>query len=234
LLSADELSVHAAASLTDAIQEIARNFENKTKAQVVLNLGASNIIARQIQEGAPADIFFSADEAKMDDLQKSRLIDAATRKSLLSNRLVIVIPLESNLRFHSAMDLETVTGNIVLADPEVVPAGIYSKQYLLKIGLWVKIVNRIVPAENVRAALAAIESGNGEAGIVYKTDARISKKVKIAFEVLAAEGPKISYPVAIVSGTSKRQLAEKFLEYLESNEATEIFRKYGFIVLERS
>lgn len=230
-VAAEELFVHAAASLTDAIQEIARNFENKTGAQVVLNLGASNILARQIQEGAPADVFFSADETKMDALQKSNLIDPATRKSLLSNTLVIVVPLESTLRFQSALDLGKVEGSIVLADPEVVPAGIYAKQYLTKIGIWQGILARIVPAENVKAALAAIESGNGDAGIVYKTDAKISKKVKIVFEVPRKEGPKISYPVAVVRETSKRILALAFLTYLESEEAIKIFRKYGFVTL---
>lgn len=200
-------------------------------AHVILNLGASNILARQIQEGAPADVFFSADETKMDELQKSNLIDPATRKSLLSNTLVIVVPLESTLRFQSALDLGKVEGSIVLGDPEVVPAGMYAKEYLTKIGIWQGILARIVPVENVRAALAAIESGNGDAGIVYKTDARISKKVKIVFEVPRKEGPKISYPVAVVRETSKRKLALTFLQYLESEETIKIFRKYGFVIL---
>lgn len=229
--AAEELFVHAAASLTDAMNEIATGFENKTGTRVVLNLGASNILARQIEEGAPADIFFSADEIKMDELEKADLIDPESRKSLLSNTLVIVVPLESMLVFHSPMDLEKVEGNIVMADPEVVPAGIYAKEYLKKIGIWQKILARIVAAENVRAALAAIEAGNGEAGIVYKTDARISKKVKVAFEVPWKDGPKISYPVALTRETSKRKLALEFLKYLESEQAIKIFKKFGFVVL---
>jgi len=228
-----EIDVFAAASLTDALQEIAAAYEKSGGDKVVLNLGASSILARQIQEGAPGDLFFSADEAKMDLLENQGLVLAGTRRSLLSNTLVVVVPLDSNLEIESARDLATSKVRaLAVAEPQSVPAGIYTKEYLSSQRLWSQILDKIVPTENVRAALSAVESGNVDAGIVYKTDAAISRKVKIAYEVPAAEGPKISYPVAVLAG-SKGQAARKLLAYLESPAALDVFRRYGFLVTSR-
>ncbi|MCI0613286.1 molybdate ABC transporter substrate-binding protein, partial [bacterium] len=190
---------------------------------------ASSVLARQIEEGAPADIFFSADEAKMDSLQKKKLIVPETRKSLLSNILVIVVPEDSKLKLSSAKDLLNVKGYIAIAEPKTVPAGIYAKEYLNKIGIWSKIIDHLVPTENVRAALLAVELGNADAGIVYKTDAEISKKTKVGFEVPVQEGSKISYPVAVVSTSKNIDVAKKALSYIESANALEIFKKYKFL-----
>jgi len=231
---AAEISVFAAASLTDALQEIATAYEGESGDKVLLNLAASSTLARQIQEGAPADLFFSADEAKMDSLEKQGLILRETRRSLLSNTLVVVVPADSNLEIRSARDLATPKVRaLALAEPQSVPAGIYAKEYLRSQKLWSKVIDRIVPTENVRAALSAVESGNVDAGIVYKTDAAISKKVKIAFEVPAAEGPKISYPVAVLAGSQGQAAARKLLAYLESPAALDVFRRYGFLVASR-
>jgi len=227
-----ELQVFAAASLTDALQEIAANYEQESGDKVLLNLGASSTLARQIQEGAPADLFFSADEARMDSLVKTKLVLPDTRTSLLSNTLVVVVPADSDLRIGSAQDLASPRIRaLALAEPQSVPAGIYARQYLRSVRLWGRVIDRVVPTENVRAALAAVESGNVDAGIVYKTDAQISKKVKIAFEVPRAEGPKISYPVAVVAGSGQRDAARRLLAYLESPAALNVFRRYGFLTV---
>lgn len=230
-LAAAELNVFAAASLTDALQEIAPSYEASTGDKIVLNLGASSTLARQIQEGAPADLFLSADEEKMNSLEKRRLLLAGTRKSVLSNTLAVVVPTDSRLKISRIADLAAPSIRaIALAEPQSVPAGIYAKEYLRKQGLWNKVIDRVVPTENVRAALAAVESGNVDAGIVYKTDAGISKKVRVAFEVPRAEGPVISYPFAVLAGSSRQEAARKLLAYLQSPAALDVFRKYGFLL----
>lgn len=231
--TAVEINVFAAASLTDALKEIAANFEKASANKIVFNFGASSTLARQIDEGAPADIFFSADEAKMDGLQKSGLIVNETRKRRLSNSLVVVIPSDSSLVLRSPSDLTNASiRRIALADPAVVPAGVYSRLYLEKLGIWSVLKPKVVPTENVRGALAAVASGDVEAGMVYKTDAAISRKVKIACEVPRADGPDISYPVALMKDSSHPDAARKFLEYLESPAAGKVFKEFGFIVRE--
>ncbi len=228
---AAEVSVFAAASLSDALKELAAQHQKATGDTVSLNLAASSTLARQIKEGAPADLFFSADEAKMDDLAKAGLIEPATRQSLLGNTLVIVVPTDSSLALKSAKDLAVPeVKHLALAEPQTVPAGIYAKEYLQKAGLWDSVSGKVVAMENVRAALAAVESGNAEAGIVYKTDALISKKVKVAHEISATEGPRISYPVALVKGGKNSAGAAKFLTLLTSAEGKAVFAKYGFLV----
>jgi molybdate transport system substrate-binding protein len=229
--AAVELSVSAAASLTDALKEIAPIYEKASGEKVALNLGASSMLARQIQEGAPADVFFSADEAKMGTLEKAGLLLPGTRRSLLSNILVVVVAADGALPISSAKDLTSPRVRaLALADPRAVPAGIYAKEWLTKAGVWTELVARVVPAENVRAALAAVEAGNVEAGIVYKTDALISKKVRVAFEVPPSEGPDISYPVAALAQSRRPDAARRFLAVLESPEARAVFERYGFAV----
>ncbi len=229
-LRAADLNVFAAASLSEALKEITKTYEPASGDKLIFNLGASSALARQIKEGAPADVFFSADEAKMDDLAKSGLIINDTRHSLLSNTLVIVINAEGGAAIAAPADLvKPGIGRIALAEPQTVPAGIYAKAYLQKIDLWKMIIDKIVPTENVRACLAAVESGNVDAGIVYKTDALISKKVKIGYEVTVEQGPVISYPLAVVQGSKSPDAARKFAAYLGSAEAQTVFRKYGFL-----
>jgi len=225
-----EINVYAAASLTDAMMEIAANYEKQSGDKITFNFAASSLLARQITEGAPADIFFSADEAKMDDLQRAGLIMTETRRDLLSNSLVIVVPNESKLTIESPDELVTKAQKIAIADPRAVPAGIYTKEYLSGLGLWNKLESKIVPTENVRAALAAVESGNVDAGFVYKTDANISKKVRIAFSVPVEIGPTIRYPIAIIKEAKNTSGAEEFMRYLESDSAQKLFERYGFIV----
>jgi molybdate transport system substrate-binding protein len=230
-LKATTINVFAAASLTESLKEIAAAYEKQTGDKVVFNFGASSFLARQIEEGAPADIFFSADEAKMDGLETMGLIVKDTRKSRLSNSLVIVVAGEKGVAVANPKDLATdKVKRLALAEPRTVPAGIYAKEYLQKQNLWTALEPKVVPTENVRAALAAVEAGNAEAGIVYKTDAGISRKVKIAYEVPLSDSPAISYPMAIVKEARELEAAKRFLKHLESEEAGRIFEKFGFIV----
>jgi molybdate transport system substrate-binding protein len=229
-LKADEVEVFAAASLTDALKEIAANYEQAGGDKVVFNFAASNTLEMQIKAGAPADLFFSADEAKMDDLEKQGLLAKAARKDLLSNSLVIIVPADSTLTLTSAAQLaDPKIKSISLGETKSVPAGIYAKAYLQKIGIWDQVSPRVIPMENVRAALAAVETGNADAGIVYKTDALHSKKVKAAFEVPVADGPAIAYPAALVEGSKHAAAAKKFLDYLGEPSSLKVFEKYGFI-----
>lgn len=230
-LAGAELHVSAAASLCDALQEIASAYRKATGEQLVLNLGASSTLARQIQAGAPADLFLSADEEKMDALEREKLLLSGTRRSVLSNTLVVVVPADSRLKISGPADLAAVKA-LALAEPKTVPAGIYARKYLEKMGLWEQISGRVVPTENVRAALAAVESGNVDAGIVYKTDAGISKKVRIAYEVPRIDAPAISYPFAVLAESGRKEAARRLLDYLGSPPALAVFRKHGFLILD--
>ena len=228
---AAQVTVFAAASLTDSLKEIAAAYEKQSGDKIIFNLGASSTLARQIEEGAPADIFFSADEAKMDGFEQKGLILRGTRRSRLSNSLVIVVAAEKGAAIDKPKDLATdKVKRLALAEPKSVPAGIYAREYLQKQNLWSAVESKVVPTENVRAALAAVESGNVEAGIVYKTDAGISPKVKVAYEIPAQEGAGISYPMAVVKETKQPEAAQKFLQYLDSNDAAKVFEKFGFII----
>jgi molybdate transport system substrate-binding protein len=231
-IHANEINVFAAASLTDSLKQVAADYEQKSGDKIVFNFAASSLLARQIMEGAPADVFFSADEAKMDALAKKDLVVTETRKSRLSNTLVIVVAADSTLKISSVSELTNVNiKHIALADPKAVPAGIYAREYLEKKKLWPAVEAKVIPTENVRAALAAVESGNVEVGMVYKTDAAISKKVRVACEISTDEGPVISYPVAVMKESRSIPSARKFVEYIDSPDAARIFQSYGFIIL---
>jgi molybdate transport system substrate-binding protein len=228
LRSAD-FTVFAAASLSDALKEIAATYEATSGDKVHFNLAASSLLARQIKEGAPADVFFSADEAKMDDLAKAGLLAAGTRHSLLSNTLVIVVPAGTTTAADGPAYLITAAvRHLALGETRSVPAGIYARQWLEKTGLWPQVEAKVVAVENVRACLAAVESGNADAGIVYRTDALLSKKVRIIHEVADTDGPKISYPVAVLKDSKQVEAAGKFATYLASPAALAVFARYGF------
>ncbi len=227
-----EITVFAAASLTDSLKQIGADYSRQAGHKVVFNFAASSTLARQIEAGAPADIFFSADEAQMQRLEKHGLIISETRRNRLGNSLVIVVAADSSLVIRSPADLtDDKIKHLALADPKAVPAGVYSKKYLEKLNLWRDIAPKVVPTENVRGALAAVESGNVEAGMVYKTDAAISKKVKVAFEIPRADGPDITYPMAVVKDSKQADSASAFMKYLDGDDAARVFEQFGFIVL---
>ena len=226
-LHAEELFVSAAASLTDALKEIGAKFEKESNTKVVFNFGASSMLARQIEEGAPADIFFSADEAQMNRIQNK--IAPATRCDLLTNVLVVIAGKDSAQKLSQLSDLaKPEVTRIGIADPRAVPAGVYAKQVLTQAKLWEKIEPKIAPTENVRATLAVVEAGNADAGFVYKTDAMISGKVRVALEIPSKFAPKIVYPAAIVAGSRHQDQAQRFLAFLKTEEAGQIFRRSGF------
>ncbi len=230
---ADEILVAAAASLTDALKAIGATYETKSKNKVSFTFGASSGLARQIEEGAPVDIFVSADLAQMDYLERNGRLEPGTRKNLLSNQLVMIVPADSPIAIASPKDLlNPAVKRIALAEPSSVPAGVYSKKYLQDENLWDKVARKVIPVLDVRATLASVESGNVEAGFVYKTDAALSKKVKIVYEVPVDRGPRIIYPVAILRDSKKQQAAHDFMNTLLNRASKDVFKKYGFAVLD--
>ena len=232
-VGAGEIIVSAAASLTDALTEIGKTYEVKSRNRVSFNFGASSNLARQIEEGAPADLFFSADLEKMENLKKQRRIEDSSWRNLLSNRLVIVVSKNSTLTIKSPRDLlRGEVKRIALGEPSSVPVGIYTRKYLEEEGVWERIKSKLIPVMNVRATLAAVESGNVDVGFIYKTDAVISHRVTIVYEVPREKGPKIIYPVGLVRESKKKEGANDFLKFLLSETGKGIFRKYGFIILE--
>jgi molybdate transport system substrate-binding protein len=224
----EEILVFAAASLTESMQDLGRAYEAKTGQKVTFSFGGSSDLARQIQAGAPADVFFSADTAKMDALEKAGLVKAGDRREFLSNALVVVVPADSTAKIASANDLLNLP-KIALADPAAVPVGVYAKKWLTGLGLWEKLEPKILPTLDVRASLAAVESGGVPAAIVYQTDAAIAKKSKIAFVV--KDGPPILYSVAPVSTGKNPSGARAFVEFLEGPMGREEFGKRGFLVV---
>jgi len=220
-----ETLVFGAASLTESLQDLGKTFEKKTGDRVIFSFGGSSDLARQIQAGAPADAFFSADTAKMDALEKAGLVRHGDRREFLSNSLVVVVPISSRLEIHSAADLAGLP-RLALADPAAVPVGVYAKKWLNGLGLWERIEPKIVPTLDVRASIAAIESEAVPAAIVYRTDAAISKSVRIAFEV--RNGPEILYSLALLAASKHRAEAEAFVDFITSDAGRAVFRSRGF------
>jgi molybdate transport system substrate-binding protein len=226
-----EVHVYAAASLTDALQEIATVYEKTSSDRIVFQFAASSILARQIEQGAPADLFLSADELKMDALAAKGLIDRASRVSVLSNTLVIVVPSTGAQHLTRPRDLtERRFASIAVAEPSTVPAGIYARTWLTRLGFWKAIAPKVVPTDNVRAALAAVASGNVDAAIVYRSDMVGATRVRIAYAVPRLEGPAISYPFAAVAGSEHPAEAKRFLAYLRTKAARDVFVRHGFLV----
>ena len=231
-VQAAEVRVFAAASLTDALQEVARVHVSMTADKVLFNFGASSILARQIEAGAPADLFLSADEEKMDRLARRGRIDARTRVSVLSNALVVVVPARGGTNITDPRQLaQPMIRSVALAEPSSVPAGIYARQWLERLGLWNALAPKVVSTENVRGALAAVVAGNVDAAVVYRTDARISKHVRVAYAVPRDAAPRISYPFAVVADAENAQAARRFLAFLRSKPALDIFARHGFDVV---
>jgi len=229
LAPAATVTVFAAASLTDALKELAADYEHQSGDTIVFNFAASGVLSRQIEAGAPADLIFFADEAHADVLEQKGLLLSGSRQDVLANSLVIITPPE-----HAAMVSPTELTNVVyqhvaLGDVKTVPCGAYAKIYLTQQGLWPAIIPKVILFENVRAVLAAVETGNVDAGVVYATDAEISKKVKVAYAIPVADGPKVNYPLALLKEAPEPVAAQKFATFLESGVAATRFKKYGFL-----
>ncbi len=227
---AAEINVFAAASLSDVFTELAPQFTAATGHTLRFNFGASGALARQIKEGAPADAIFSADELRVDQLEKAGLLLPGTRRTLLANSLVVVVGIEGAAPVSTLADLaKPGVRRIAIGEPATVPVGTYTKEHLQKTKLWSQVIDKCVPLDNVRAVLAAVESGNADAGFVYKTDALISKKVRIAVEIPRETGPSITYPGAVLKDARQPAAASAFLDWLAGPTAQTAFAKYGFV-----
>ena len=230
LAAGAELNVFAAASLSDAFKELAPQFQAATGHTLRCNFGASGTLARQIKEGAPADVIFSADELRVDQLEKAGLLLPGTRKTILANTLVLVVAADGGAPVATLADLTKADiRRVAIGEPATVPAGTYAKEYLQKLNLWQPLLEKLVPLDTVRAVLAAVEAGNAEAGFVYQTDALISNKVKIAVAVSRAAGPQITYPVAVLKDARSPEAARALVAFLAGSEAQKVFAKFGFL-----
>jgi len=222
--------VLAAASLQDALTEAAKAWTAQGHQPPTLSFAASSALARQVESGAPADLFVSADEDWMDKLAAKGLIDPASRASFLSNRLVLIAPAASTTALTIAPGFPIAAalgdGRLALADPAAVPAGKYAKAAFEHLRVWDDVKDRIAAAENVRAALALVERGEAPLGIVYETDARASAKVRVVAIFPADSHPPVTYPVARLTGSTAVE-AEAFRVWL-TTDAAPVFRRYGF------
>lgn len=222
--------VFAAASLTNALDEIRARFTEETGIAVQTSYGSSSTLARQIEKGAPADVFLSADVKWGDHLSDNGLV--AQRRDLLGNRLVLIVPKDSTLTLRRPADLLTAgVDHLALGDPDSVPAGQYAKQAFKKLGLWDQLRAKVAAAEDVRHALAFVETGAAAAGVVYATDAAISKKVRVAFEIPESLTGPVRYPLVLLQSARNSDAAKSFYRYLASRDAASVFRKHGFTIL---
>lgn len=225
--------VLAAASLQEALSDAAKVWTGKRHAAPVLSFAASSALARQIEAGAPADLFISADEEWMDYVAGKQLLRPGTRATFLTNRLVLIAPVSSNARLTIGRNFPLARalgdGRLAMADPESVPAGKYGKAALTALGVWSGVEGKIARAENVRAALALVERGEAPLGIVYATDARASARVRIVGTFPASSHSPITYPIAVLK-TATNPEAEGFRRFLLSREGKAIFARRGFVV----
>lgn len=231
---ADEgkITVFAAASLTNAMQDIAVVYKKEKNVDVVSSFASSSTLARQIEAGAPADLFISADQKWMDYAVDKKAVDAASRVTLLGNSLVVVAP-KASAQGEVAINKETPWssllkgGRLAVGDPEHVPAGIYAKEALQKLGAWETLAPELAPAEDVRGALALVARNEAPLGIVYGSDAVAEKGVKVVGTFPEDSHKKVEYPVAIIDG-HKNATVSAFYDYLKGPQASAIFKRYGF------
>ncbi len=229
----DKLIVFAAASLTEALNEIGDAFAKTGKPRPVFSYAASSALARQIENGAPAGLFVSADEEWMDYLAQRKLIIPETRTSFLGNTLVLITPADRphQVTIGPGFDLAALlgAGKLALADPENVPAGRYAKAALENLKVWSPVESHVVRGDSVRGALALVERGEATAGIVYGTDAALTKKVAVAGIFPEGSHPPISYPLAVV-GAHDTAAARAFRDFLLGETAKVVYRQHGFAV----
>jgi molybdate transport system substrate-binding protein len=222
------ITVSAAASLTDVLTDLGKRFEASTGERVRINAAASNTLARQIAEGAPVDLFISADEAQMAAAERSGRIVKESRVPLVTNQLVIVVPNDTRDAIDNPSGLASArVRRVAMGQPDSVPAGVYGRRWLEKLGLWASVQPKAVPMATVRAALAAVREGRVDAGIVYATDALTTRGVRIVYRVPVSDGPRIVYPAAVVAGANEAS-ARRFLTFLQSTEARRVFEAAGF------
>jgi molybdate transport system substrate-binding protein len=230
--AADEVTVFAAASLKNALDDVVAAYQAKTGKTMLISYAASSALAKQIEAGAPADIFFSADLAWMDYLQERGLIRSDTRHTLLGNEIVLVAPTDSGVTatIAAGMDLAGLLGpdgRLAMANVDSVPAGRYGKAALEALGIWPSVADRIVQADNVRSALAFVAEGEAPLGIVYRTDANSEPKVRVVGTFPPDSHPPILYPVAITASSTDED-ARAFFDFMRSETARPAYEKQGF------
>jgi molybdate transport system substrate-binding protein len=237
----ESITVSAAISLKDALDELGPIFQVQQHRKnggngtaVTYNYGGSGTLARQIEQGAPVDVFFSAAEKQMDELAAQNLIVADTRRDLVGNALVLIAPAQS-ADPHSFQDLTGLAvKTIALGETSTVPAGMYARQTLEHLGLFAAVEKKIVYAKDVRAVLTYVETGNADAGLVYQTDANTSKKIRVVAIAPADSHDPILYPAAVLRDSKDKAAARAFLEFLQGPDARAVFQKYGFTAAEKS
>ncbi len=235
LAQAEDVTVFAAPSLKNALDDVAAAYKADTGKAVVISYAASNALARQIEEGAPADIFFSADLAWMDYLDERSLIRNDTRQTLLGNEIVLVAPADSSasITLGPGADVAALLGEdgrLAMANVDSVPAGKYGKAALEALGIWPGVADRVVQAENVRAALAFVATGEAPLGIVYRTDANSEPRVKSIAAFPADSHPPIVYPVAVTAASTNPD-AQGFFDYMRSDRARPAYERQGFTIV---
>ncbi|WEG12374.1 molybdate ABC transporter substrate-binding protein [Pullulanibacillus sp. KACC 23026] len=224
-----ELTISAAASMQDALNEVKDAYEKTSPNKLVINFGSSGTLETQIEQGAPVDLFLSAAEDNMKALSDKGLIDPTHETDLLKNDLVLIVPKTSSLSIKSLDDLKSDSVKKVgIGIPDSVPAGAYAKEALTNTKDWDAVQPKLVQGKDVRQVLDYVETGNVEAGIVYRTDALISSKVKIAATIPDSEHSPIVYPVGIIKDSKHAKAAQDFYKFLQTDQAGKIFEKYGF------
>lgn len=223
------LTISVAASLTDAMQAIGPLYQQENQGvKIDYNFASSGSLQRQIEQGAPVDLFISAASKQMDALQAKGLIISETRKNILRNAIVAIVPLSST----DISELQDLTSSkvqkLAIGEPESVPAGRYAREVLIGLGMYDRLKEKIIFAKDVRQVLAYVETGNVEAGIVYQTDAKISDKVKIVAIAPSSSHAPVLYPVAVIKDSKNADAAEEFVQFLSSDAAEEVFAEYGF------
>ncbi|WP_129690641.1 molybdate ABC transporter substrate-binding protein [Gottfriedia acidiceleris] len=223
-----ELTISAAASLQDALNDIKSNFEKANpNVKINYNFGASGALQQQISKGAPVDLFFSAAEDKFNNLIQDGLIDKSQGKDVVGNELVLVVPKDTKKEIKSFEDL-TKADKISIGTPEAVPAGQYGKETLENLNVWKAIEGKVVYGKDVRQVLSYVETNNVDAGIVYKTDALTSTKVKIVATAAENTHDPIIYPLGVIKNSKQPKEAKQFYEYLQNDESMKVLEKYGF------
>jgi molybdate transport system substrate-binding protein len=231
----DPIVVSAAISLTEVLQEIELLYRAAGGEPVTFNFGGSNALARQIINGAPVDVFVSADQAQMDVVERAGHVLAGSRVAVLSNQLAIVVPAGSRPPVESAAALaRDDIRRIAIGDPDGVPAGVYAREYLVRAGLWETLQPKLVRLRNVRAALAAAENAAADAAIVYATDARAARNVRIAAVISGTDAPSIVYPACVIASSARREAARHFLRFLGTPPAALAFERHGFVPVYRA
>jgi molybdate transport system substrate-binding protein len=231
-----EVVVFAAASLEDALRELAPVYERKSGERLTMNFAASNVLAQQIAATRGADLFVSADERWMDWLAERSLIDAASRRPLLGNSLVVAARNDTAVEISELSELATADyDRLVIAEPEAVPLGRYARALLTRAQhsgrpVWDSVRPRLAPALDARAVVASIESDPRRIGIVYGSDLSRARRLRALLRIPAENGPRILYPAALVAGRPEPNRGRALLEFLESDEAREVFRRFGFTV----